>query len=165
MRTEIQAAKLEIGLLGWRGTMVARLFTASEAIDDERVLGLVEQCTTTSMNEELLKPFTEEDTWHAVQKMTPLKALMIDNFPTLFYQRYWHIVGPHISQYCFSILKGEIKMGDINKTHIILILKVKKMKNITQFRPISLCNVIYKIIAKVLIERMSGLLGYCIDEA
>ncbi|KAA3483930.1 reverse transcriptase [Gossypium australe] len=34
-----------------------------------------------------------------------------------------------------------------------------------QFRPISLCNVIYKIIAKVIVGRMSGLLKYCIDEA
>ncbi|KAA3479973.1 reverse transcriptase [Gossypium australe] len=35
----------------------------------------------------------------------------------------------------------------------------------SQFRPISLCNVVYKIIAKVLVIRMSAILGYCINEA
>ncbi|KAH1075147.1 hypothetical protein J1N35_027475 [Gossypium stocksii] len=97
--------------------------------------------------------------------MTPLKAPRIDGFPTLFYQMYWHIVGPNISNYYLSVLKGEIKIGEINKTHIVLIPKVEKTKNISQFRPISLCNVIYKIIAKVLVNWMSLTLGYCIDEA
>lgn len=35
----------------------------------------------------------------------------------------------------------------------------------TQFRPISICTVIYKIIAKVLVNRMSSKLGQCINEA
>ncbi|KAA3441330.1 reverse transcriptase [Gossypium australe] len=35
----------------------------------------------------------------------------------------------------------------------------------TQFRPISLCNVIYKIITKVLVNRISDILGDCINEA
>ncbi|KAK5813112.1 hypothetical protein PVK06_028558 [Gossypium arboreum] len=35
----------------------------------------------------------------------------------------------------------------------------------SQFKPISLCNVVYKIIAKVLVIRMSSILGSCINEA
>ncbi|KAA3488137.1 reverse transcriptase [Gossypium australe] len=35
----------------------------------------------------------------------------------------------------------------------------------SQFRPISLCNVVYKIIAKVLVNRISVILGDCINEA
>ncbi|KAA3475259.1 reverse transcriptase [Gossypium australe] len=97
--------------------------------------------------------------------MSPLKALGIDGFPALFFQKYWDIVGSDISRYCLAILKGEINMDEINKTHIVLIPKIDKPKNLSQFRPISLCNVIYKIIAKVVVNRMSLALGHCIDEA
>lgn len=38
----------------------------------------------------------------------------------------------------------------VNKTAIVLIPKVKNPQNITQYRPISLCNVICKICSKVL---------------
>ncbi|KAA3468379.1 reverse transcriptase [Gossypium australe] len=78
---------------------------------------------------------------------------------------YWDIVGSDVSSYCLAVLKGEVDMGEINKTHIMLIPKVDMPKNIAQFRPISLCNVIYKIIAKVLVNRMSTVLGHCINEA
>ncbi|KAA3474032.1 reverse transcriptase [Gossypium australe] len=92
-------------------------------------------------------------------------APSIDGFPALFFQKYWDIVGSDISQYCLAVLKGEIEMGEINKTHIVLISKVDRPKNISQFRPISLCNVIYKIIAKVVVNRMSHIIGHCINEA
>ncbi|KAA3487436.1 reverse transcriptase [Gossypium australe] len=116
------------------------------------------------MNVSLLKQFTKDDISYAVKTMTPLKAPWVDGFPVICFQRYWHIVGPDISRYCLAILNGHLEVGEINKTRIILIPKVEKPKNMSQFKPISLCNVVYKIIAKVLVNRMSNILGDCINE-
>lgn len=142
-----------------------KLFSASESGSDERLFGLVERKVTDCMNERLLQQFTDEEITNAVKLLAHLKAPGVDGFPAFFFQRYWHIIGPAVSQYCLSVLHGHLDIGDINKTRIILILKIDKPRHMSHFRPISLCNVIYKIIAKVLVLRMSDMLGTCINES
>ncbi|KAA3476340.1 reverse transcriptase [Gossypium australe] len=140
------------------------LFSASTEESDEHLFGLVKPKVTASMNAALLKQFTEEEICQAVKEMPPLKAPGVDGFSATFFQTYWHIVGTDVSKYCLAILNGQFELEDINKTRLVLIPKVDKPINMTQFRPISLCNVLYKIIAKVLVNRMSDMLGDCINE-
>ena len=45
-------------------------------------------------------------------------------------------------------------MKELNATEIVLIPKVKGPENVTQFRPISLCNFVYKVISKIMVNRM-----------
>lgn len=47
----------------------------------------------------------------------------------------------------------------------MLIPKVNAPCNISQFRPINPCNVMYKIIAKVVVNRFRKVLDKCIDDA
>ena len=62
-------------------------------------------------------------------------------------------------------LNSGVMLKDINKTYICLIPKTKNPQKITEFRLISLCNVIYKIISKVLANRLKKVLHGVIDEA
>jgi hypothetical protein len=51
-----------------------------------------------------------------------------------------------------------------NRTSIVLIPKVENSKKVSQFRPISLCNVVYKVISKMLANRLRVILPKTISE-
>ena len=55
----------------------------------------------------------------------------------------------------FSTRSG---IGEVNDTYIVLIPKKKCPELVTEYRPISLCNVPYKIVAKVLANRLKAFL-------
>ena len=53
---------------------------------------------------------------------------------------------------------------DINRTHIALIPKIKSPESISEYRPISLCSVIYQLVSKVLTNRLKNILPLVISE-
>ena len=52
----------------------------------------------------------------------------------------------------------------LNETYICLIPKVKSPQKITKFRLISLCNMVYKLISKILANKLKRVLAAMIDE-
>ena len=76
----------------------------------------------------------------------------------LFYQKFWHIVGDTVVSAAFEFLNSGHTLPTLNHTHIVLIPKVKNPVKMSDFRPTSLCNVIYKIIAKVLANKLKQVL-------
>lgn len=56
------------------------------------------------------------------------------------------------------LLNDMILPSELNHTHIVLILKCKKLETLTQFRSINLCNVAYKIASKTIANRLKSIL-------
>jgi len=54
--------------------------------------------------------------------------------------------------------------ADWNNTNVVLIPKGKNPECIKDFRPISLCNIIYKIVSKILANRLKVFLGEIISQ-
>jgi hypothetical protein len=82
------------------------------------------------------------------------KAPGPDGFTAGFYQTHWDTVGPSVTRAVLNFLNGGHLLETINQTTIVLISKVKHPQDLKNFRPISLCNVIYKLCSKVLANRL-----------
>ncbi|GKB93241.1 reverse transcriptase [Tanacetum coccineum] len=109
-------------------------------------------------------PITECEVYDAVLQMHPSKAHGPDGMTALFYQKFWNIVGPSTVNVMTEFFRTGIMPPNINKTLITLIPKVPSPESLKYLRPISLCNVIYKIISKVIANRLKGALPTLIDE-
>ena len=140
------------------------LFTTSNSQNLENVLEGIQGVFSRDMNSKLITPYKAEEVELAIKEMAPLKAPGPDGMPPLFYQTYWTEVGMDITQAVLSCLNSGSILKSINHTFITLIPKVKNPERVSEFRPISLCNVIYKFVSKVIANRLKPLLNSIISE-
>lgn len=129
------------------------------------ILDGVESCISGSLNEKLDQPFTYEEVCFALKSMLPLKASGEDGLGAIFYQRFWHIIGHEVADFCIKSLRGMHSLSKINQTRIILVPKVSDPTLMSQFCTINLCNILYNIISKMLVNRFQKVLHLCIEEA
>eukprot|EP00253_Pinus_taeda_P017577 PITA_17577 len=101
---------------------------------------------------------TIEEVEEVVLNMKKGKAPGPDGFTVEFYQAGWHFLGQEILEVVEeSCLKQKIWPG-INSTFLTLIPKSNNSEEAQGFRPIALCNVIYKIIATLIVKKLKPLL-------
>ena len=86
------------------------------------------------------------------------KAPGIDGFNSCFYKHCWDIVGEEISEAVLEVFRTGKLLKAINMTSLTLIPKVKCPANVSEFRPIACCSVLYKCITKLISEKLNSIL-------
>lgn len=91
-----------------------------------------------------------EETKQALFSMQNLKSPGPDGFHPLFFKSQWEVLGPSIYDFVSSCFADPRNIQGVNHTLLTLLPKCDDPSYVTHFRPIALCNVIYKIVTKVI---------------
>ncbi|KAL6522936.1 hypothetical protein OROHE_016783 [Orobanche hederae] len=94
-----------------------------------------------------------------------IKAPGPDGYTACFFKKSWDIVGREVTLAIEKFFYSGRLVKGFNSTLIALIHKVEVPKHPKDFRPISCCNVIYKIISKIIANRLREFLGSLVDKS
>ncbi|KAL5794878.1 hypothetical protein ACOSP7_003472 [Xanthoceras sorbifolium] len=137
--------------------------TRPSSSDFSAASSFLESKVNAQMAGRLGEAFTLAEVRSAVFEMGPNKAPGPDGFHALFFQKFWNVVGEDVSSVCLSVLNGGCSIEEFNTTNVVLIPKVKNPERMTDFKPISLCSVIYKTVSKVMANRLKEILPFIIS--
>jgi hypothetical protein len=142
----------------------SNLYSAQDDLNPELVLQHVPRKVTDEMNERLARPYTAVEVERAIHMMGANKAPGPDGFTAGFYQLHWDLMGLDITAAVLQFLNGGVLLAEVNQTTLVLIPKTRNPQTMKEFRPISLCNVLYKICSKILALRLREFLDEIISE-
>lgn len=95
--------------------------------------------------------------------MKPFKALGPNGLHAGFFQQTWAIVGVNVIKEVQDIFSSGVMPSFLNQTLITLIPKCVGADCFNKFRPIGLCNTIYKVVTKIIVLRLRPLLNNLIS--
>jgi exonuclease III len=150
-------ADLEAHLVDYfQDLLTEPLSDRSEAI--KQITKCVPALVTREQNEALLRPFTIEEVDQALQDTPKCKAPGPDGFTSDFFHYCWQMIRTEV----WEILEDSRITGEVlrafNATFLALIPKEGQANRPKQYRPIALCNVIYKLLTKVIARRLKPIL-------
>lgn len=125
------------------------LFTAHGG-DVTPVISCVDRIVTEQHNELLLAPYTAEEVRLTLFSMHLEKSPRPDGFNPCFFQTHWDLIYNDLIDACLNCLNLEGPLPRGNRTNIILIPKKKTPEFVSDLRPISLCNVVDRIVCKMM---------------
>eukprot|EP00253_Pinus_taeda_P001792 PITA_01792 len=133
-------------------------------LENPDFLNIMENKISEAQSAELDKEITTEEIEWSILSMPSDKAPGPDGFTVAFYKTHWEIIKKDYIRMVKNFFT-KCKMGSIIKSsHLALIPKDPNPQSFDRFRPISLCNVSYKIITKILANRLKNILPSIISE-
>ena len=112
----------------------------------------------------MVEPFKEEEISSAVWACGSDKSPGPDGFNFRFIKHFWKELKPEFLRFFAEFHVNVVFPKGVNSSFIALIPKIKDPQYISDFRPISLIGCHYKVIAKVLSNRLSKVMIHLLDE-
>lgn len=119
---------------------------------------------TNEQNAMLTRELDFEEFSVAIKQMHPNKSAGPDGLNPAFFQHFWGLLGREVFDSCKSWLRECSFPPGLNNTTLVLIPKKENVESLSDVRPIALCNVLYKLLAKVLANRLKRILPVTISE-
>ena len=119
---------------------------------------------TEEMNEELTKEIYEEEIKHILHTFQKGKIHGPDGFTVEFYLGFYEKLNNDILEVVKESQRSCKVLGSLNSTFLTIIPKNQKVQSFDDFRPISCCNMIYKIRAKFIALTIKPILSEIIFE-
>jgi len=142
----------------------SEIFTSSLQGNIQDSLGNINRVVSDECNAYLSRDVTAEEVRISVFSIGATRAPGPDGLAASFYQTYWDIVGPAVVEEVRHFFNTGEFYSDLNHTNLCLIPKITNPITMKDFRLIALCNVMYKIISKILSLRMKSILHFVISE-
>lgn len=115
-------------------------------------------------NDMLVGQFLEEEIRTAMWDCGSDKSPSPDGLNFKFIKHFWELIKPDISKFIAEFHANRIFLRGGNASFIALIPKKNNPQNLNEYMPISLIGCIYKIVAKLLANRLKKVLPHIIDE-
>ncbi|CAN6695621.1 unnamed protein product [Malus baccata var. baccata] len=139
-----------------RGAYQSKHFASEESSNPTQIGEITCSVQTRVSHEDnflLTAPVSKGEIQEAAFQIPPTRAPGPDGFSGSFYQDHWEVVGVDVISTVKAFWKSGKLLKKLNHTNLVFIPKVACPKNMTQYRPIALCNVIYKVLAKTKEDR------------
>ena len=111
----------------------------------------------------LVQGVSNREIKEALHSIDDTKAPGPDGFSSKFFKATWEVTGGELCAAVKEFFANGKLLRQLNHTTISLIPKSENPSRVEHYRPISCCNVVYKIISKIMAKRLGGCLGYVID--
>ncbi|GAA0170143.1 hypothetical protein LIER_24472 [Lithospermum erythrorhizon] len=118
------------------------IFSSNSVCHPQKATQSVDHRVTKEMNLQLTRVVTSEEDKRAVFEMPVEKSPEPDGMTVLFFQSFWHIVSSDIVKGADSFFFSSKLLHYVNHTHVCLIPKKTAPMSMSDFRPISLCNIV-----------------------
>ncbi|XP_060972563.1 uncharacterized protein LOC115717820 [Cannabis sativa] len=135
------------------------LFTSLRSHIDQELEDLFVKRIDSSSNDNFASIPSYAEIKEVVFCLHLLKAPGPDRFSGCFFRKYWDVVGSNLCATVKEFFSSGSVHPKLNNTFICLIPKVEFPMSVDQFRPISLCNFSYKVIEKILSNRLRPLMN------